>query len=416
MNSNEYNIRRAKSQEDGTKLNNLFTKVFQSEEEGILAETIFNHHPESKFKYWFIAEHKKTGELVSAFTLIPWTWEIEGTTLKVAEMGIVGTLEEHRGKGLIKALNVEFEETLKEEEFDLAAIQGIPGFYHKLGYHYAIPLDNFINVPFHVLNNVPKDLTFSFRLANKNDIPFLIQQDADYRKTYSISVNRNKYTWEYLLKYSIKTAYGSEFWIMEKGEEKYYFRIPAHGFGEGLIVSEISETISTSGMMDLLTFCKQNAIEREKPSIRLNISFDTTPGKIAQSLGAEKGNFYAWQMKIPNEIRLLKTISPVLEKRIAGSPFRGFSETLIIDHYNRRFSIRWTDGKIKTIEPSAKDEESRYTISINNHQFAALCLGHKSWQELGDMSPDVYFLNSGETRVLIETLFPKTVSWIHEQY
>jgi predicted acetyltransferase len=75
---------------------------------------------------------------------------LEGTKLHVAEMGLVGTQENHRGRGLMRTLNREFDKTLDEEKFDLAVIQGIPGFYHQFGYHYAIPLENHINMPLHI--------------------------------------------------------------------------------------------------------------------------------------------------------------------------------------------------------------------------------------------------------------------------
>lgn len=415
MNTNKYTIRRAESQADAKKLNNLFTAIFHPEDVGTFAEILFLNHPGSGHKYWYIVEDKESAKIVSAFTLINWNWEFEGVPLKVAELGIVGTLEEHRGQGLIKALNREFEKTLEEEQYDLTGIQGIPGYYHRLGYHYAITMENHINVPFYVIkeNENPQ---FTFRLADKNDIPYLIEQDRIYRDSYSISVQRDQKVWEYLFEYSPKTEYGSEFWIMEGSDEKYYFRVPGFGFGKGLIVSEISESISPNGMNELLTFCKTKAVERGKPYIRLNVSNDTAPGRLAISLGSEKGNPYAWQMKIPNTAQFLKTISPVLEKRVADSPFRGLSEPVIIDYYNRRFLIRWENGKIQGIEIPEVECKARYTIRINDYLFPALCLGHRTWRELGNLSPDIYFHNSGEVGVLIDTLFPKTVSWIHEQY
>ena len=131
---NKYTIRRAESSSDGKRLQTLFAEVFYPEKVGVLAETMFHHLPRMEYKYWFIAEEKQTGSIVSAFALIPWTWEMEEIKLKVAEMGIVGTLKAHRGQGLMRILNKEFDKTLEEEKFDLAVIQGIPGFYHQFGY------------------------------------------------------------------------------------------------------------------------------------------------------------------------------------------------------------------------------------------------------------------------------------------
>jgi predicted acetyltransferase len=119
--------------------------------------------------------------------------EMKGIRLKTAEMGLVGTLKEHRGRGLMKLLNLEFDKTLHEEQFDIAVIQGIPGFYHKLGYHYAVSLENSINIPLAHIDCWPDTGTeYSFRLATSEDIPFLMKEDEKYRKTYLLSVVRQE--------------------------------------------------------------------------------------------------------------------------------------------------------------------------------------------------------------------------------
>ena len=98
-------IRRANSSGDSKKLHKLFTEVFYPEDVGTLASTMFEHLPGMENKYWFVAEARETGNIVSAFALIPWVWALEGIKLKVAEMGIVGTLEAYRGQGLMRILN-----------------------------------------------------------------------------------------------------------------------------------------------------------------------------------------------------------------------------------------------------------------------------------------------------------------------
>ncbi|MCP4405183.1 MAG: GNAT family N-acetyltransferase, partial [bacterium] len=214
----KYTIRRAESVHDGEQLQTLFTEVFHPEEVGILAETIFHHLPGMEHKYWFMAEEKATRNIVSAFALIPWIWEMEGIQLKIAEMGIVGTLKEHRGLGLMRMLNREFDKTLDEERFDLAVIQGIPGFYHQFGYSYSIPLENHINLPLHVIPEKPQHDMYTFRLAGEHDIPSLMQEDKTYRTVYALSSFRDEAHWTYLLTESLKTEYGSEYWIMEHKE------------------------------------------------------------------------------------------------------------------------------------------------------------------------------------------------------
>ena len=161
MTHSDFKIRTARSREDCARLVTLFDTVFLPEAVGKLASTLYEHHPDTQPSYWFMAEHVATGELAAAFTLIPWRWSWFGESIKVAEQGIVATLPKFQGLGLQSQLNAAFDNALQEQSFDLAIIQGIPGFYHKFGYHYSLPIDNHINLEWHQIPQATNpELTF----------------------------------------------------------------------------------------------------------------------------------------------------------------------------------------------------------------------------------------------------------------
>jgi predicted N-acetyltransferase YhbS len=411
----DYTIRRAESPADSGALKDLFTDVFKPEDVGTLAEIMFHHLPGMKREYWFMAEEKASGRIAAAFALIPWTWEIDGVKLKVAEMGIVGTLKAHRGRGLMRLLNEEFDQTLAEQGFDLAVIQGIPGFYQQFGYAYALPLENQINLPLHLIPDRLQPDLVTFRLASDEDIPWLVAQDGDYRAAYAVSAFRSEAHWRYLLNESQQTEYGSEFWIMDYGLDagSFYCRIPQEGFGTGLIVSEVSETITAGALGDLFAFCKEMAVARQKPYIRLNLPNESPVGRLAMAMGAKRGRPYAWQIKVPDTTRFLTTIGPVLARRLQASLFRRFSGRLRLNFYRSGVDLDWQDGRLQSI--GAAEAHSDHTLSVPGDLFPPLCLGYRSWQELRHIRPDIG-PDSAETAQLVETLFPATQSWIHEQY
>ncbi len=424
----KYRIRRAESPDDAAKLRHHFTEIFRPEDVGAFAETMFSSFPGMKNERWFIAAEKESGEIASAFALIPWTWVMGGVKLKVAEMGIVGTREGHRNKGLLKLLHREFEATLEEEGFDLAAVQGIPGFYRRLGYHYSIPLETHIDIPLHLAPDlVEEGDTYGFRLAGTEDIPFLMAEDEGYRNSNFLSVFRDEKIWNYLLTYSPMTEYGSEFWIMEdkNSKERCYFRVPSKGFGDGLIVSEISESISDDALTSLFAFCKKRCAERNKPYIRLNLSSESTAGRTALSFGASVGRAYAWQIKVPDKVRLLQKIAPILEARLKESSFAGFSGVLRLDFYKNQIDLNWSGGRLESVT-SGGEEEFWKTLFLSEDLFAPLVLGHRTWQELQSVRPDIFpatlYTGSGtegaidKTARLIDILFPAERSWIYEQY
>jgi predicted N-acetyltransferase YhbS len=413
--NNNYIIRRLISENDMKQLSDLYTKAFYPEKVGVFAETIFRRFPGMKKEYWFVAEDKTKGNIISGFALIPWTWEFEGIKLNVAEMGIVATHKDHRKRGLMRMLNAEFDKTIKEGGFDCAVIQGIAGFYHQFGYYYAVPLENHINLPLHLIDDKKKTVVYSFRLAGEKDIPFLMEQDTIYRSYYALSCLRGEAEWQYMLTESRKTIYGSEFWIMEKGYggETYYFRVPGYGFGTGLILSECSEQIAPRSIDSLFCFCKKKALERKKPYIRLNLHNESTLARMAISMGTEEGTPYAWQIKIPDIPRFLSTISPLLEKRIHESCFRSFSGKLRLDFFKTKTDCLWEKGKLKAVREA--DGESECIFHINANLLPPLCLGHRSRLELRSNRPDI-FPNSGKCSLLIDTLFPRVRSWIYEEY
>ena len=429
MNS-KYRIRRAESPDDAGKLRHHFDRIFLPEEVGEFAETVFSHLPGMKNERWFIAVEEETGEIASAFALIPWTWEMAGTRLKVAEMGIVGTGEGHRNRGLMRLLYREFEATLAEEGFDLAVVQGIPGFYRRFGYYYSIPLEPHIDIPLHL---VPYSTgegdggAYDFRLAEEGDIPFLLGEDEGYRRSNFISVFRDGAHWKYLLTYSPKIACGSEFWIMEgrEREERCYFRISRQGFGAGLIVSEVSEGISDDALTNLFAFCKKICAERNKPYIRLNLAVESTAAKTAISFGASVGRPYAWQIKIPDRGRFLGKIAPVLEARLKKSSLAGFTGTLRLDLYCEQIDLCWSEGRLESVT-SGRGGECEKAVFIPEDLFAPLVLGHRTWRELQDIRPDLFpammYVGPGvgsasdKTVRLIDALFPAERSWVYEQY
>jgi len=426
MHSN-YKIRRAESPEDVGKLRDHFNEIFRPQEVGGFAETISFHLPGMSDEYWFIAVDEETGEIAAAFALIPWTWEMRGLKLKVAEMGIVGTREGHRNKGLMKLLHREFEATLEKEGFDLSVVQGIPGFYCRFGYHYSIPLETHIDIPLHLAPQLAFEEAYEFRLAEARDTPFLLGEDELYRRSNFLSVYRDDAHWKYLLTYSQKAKYSSEFWIMEgrKTDDKYYFRIPREGFGEGLIVSEISERISDDGLLNLLAFCKNKAAERGKPYLRLNLSCESIAAKTALSFGASSGRPYAWQIKVPDKKKLLEKMAPVFEARLKDSSLAGFTGVLRLDFYIEHIDLNWSDGHLEAVR-SGDEGECDKTFFLSEDLFTPLVLGHRSWRELQYTRPDIFpamlYVGSGtdgasdKTIRLIDILFPAERSWVHEQY
>ena len=134
-----------------------FNAVIHDEGVAAMARALIFHHPNTRPEHWLFVENEPTGQVVSSLCLIPWTWRYEDVALKAGEMGIVGTLEAYRHRGLIRALVARFDELLREGGYDLSHIQGIPYFYRRFGYEYAIPLEAGLRVEPYLIPDAPSD-------------------------------------------------------------------------------------------------------------------------------------------------------------------------------------------------------------------------------------------------------------------
>lgn len=410
----EYRFRRAASAADVQRLTAHLTEVF-FEGVGTYTETIFHHFPGMKHEYGFFVEEERTGTMVAAFVLVPWAWEMEGVRLRIAQMMGAATLPAYRRRGLIRALISLFEQTLADETFDLAVINGIPGFYRQFGYCYALPVESHINLPLDRIKTSPQHAGYTFRLADDADVPFLLQEGERYRRSFSLATYRDEAAWRYLLNDRFYTMFGSEFWIMQHQERSlaYYCRNPlrSHFGGKGLLVSEVSEGIEGEALHCLLGFLRQKARERGRPFIRLNLHHDSPVATEAIAMGAEFNRQSAWQIRMPDPARFLTRIRPILEQRIRQSVFGNYSGTLRLDFFRSNLDLRWEQGRLRSIAPGAARQE--HSFRVHSDLFPILCLGHRSWSELAHIHPDI----SPRTETcaqLVAALFPKRRSWLNE--
>ncbi len=382
-----------------------------------MTRSLILHHPHTRPCEWPYIEDEATGQIVSALCLIPWTWQYDGVTLNAGEMGIVGTLEPYRRRGLIRVLDGYFKDLLREGEYDLSHIQGIPYYYRQFGYEYTLPLEGGWQIR---TDQIPGDVpahaqAFSFRPATTADIPALARWYDDAARDLNISAARSEAIWCYLLDQQASTATGAETWIVLDSQNTSvgYFRVAKFGFGTGLIVDESSRL---SHPATLAAFGKIRALclEQDKPYIRLSASDVSPLVKVARAWGAHSEGRYAWQIMLVDVARLLRKIAPVLERRIAASAFAGMTETVTINLYREAFELEVVGGRIQAVRAVGFRPWETTSINIPPMQFTPLVLGYRSREELHACYPDVNI--RGQSAYLVDVLFPKMEAFIYTEY
>ena len=377
-----------------------------------LTRYLILHHPNAHPDYWLYVEDSATGEIVSSLCLIPWTWRYEEVELRAGEMGIVGTLPAYRNRGLIRAQDRRFKELLRD--FDLSQIQGIPYFYRQFGYEYAIPLEGGWRVEAHTIPDAPENAPrCAFRHATLADLPALLRLYDEAACDLSIRVVRDAAIWRYLLTHSPETGTAAETWLAldESNQPIGYWRIERFGFGEGLNVKEASRLDRATAAAALRQF-KALAAARGKPYVRLALPPKHILIQTARAWGAHDLGTYAWQIHVPDVARLLRKLAPILERRLAASRFAGLTDTVLLNLYREAFALRFEDGQLFAVESAGCQDKG--SIRLPPPQFVPLVFGYRSREELMSAHHDVSIW--GESRALIDTLFPKVESYLYTIY
>ena len=356
-------------------------------------------------------EDTSTGEVVSSLLLLPWTLSYGGVSLPVGEMGMVGTLESQRGQGLVRIQTDTFMRRLRARGCLLSLIQGIPYFYRQFGYEYAMPLEGGLRLSGRELP-APTDAVFSFRLATAEDIPTLQRLYGAAARDLDIGAVRDEAIWRYLLAEPEGSALRCETWLVEDvaGQAVGYFRLPDFHFDEELAVSEVSR-LGWDAALGVLHWLKQAAVQRGKPGIRLNLPAGCTLMQAARSLGAHDLGTYAWQVHVPDLAALLRAIGPVLEQRLAASPFAGLSREIQICFYRDSVNLRFEAGRLAAVAATGPTEGA---ITFPPLTFIPVLFGHRTVEQLRLAYPDISV--DGSVRLLFETLFPLMASFIYPSY
>ena len=412
---NDLTLKSVSTEEDITRLAQFNVQIHDEYTLVPMTHGLIRHHPHTRPHHWLFVEDDASAQIVSALCLIPWQWRYDDVTLHAGEMGIVGTHEDYRRRGLIRALNEHFSELLAEEGFHLSQIQGIPYYYRQFGYEYAIPLEGSWQIELRQIPDDPPDdaPAYTFRPASAQDIPTLQQFYAAANRSLDITTIRDADTWRYLLAHQDKTAADTTFWLaLDANEEPAgYVRLEKFGFGEGLIVAEASRLRQPLAEA-VLRWLKHTAVRRSKPYIRLALPTSSDLIQVAQGFGAQDTGRYAWQIRVPDPAHLLRAIGPVLERRITDSPFAGLTHTVRLNLYRAAFDLHFAAGRLDRVETAGFQQGG--ALQLPPRLFAPLVLGYRSLDDIQAFYPDA--LCSGPDHHLIDVLFPTMDAHIYTIY
>jgi len=369
---------------------------------------IFLNNPRKEDVLFLYIKDSNSNKIVSSISLMPLEWRFGSVSIPVCEMGFVGTLESYRGNELIVELNKLYESVMAEKGYLVSVIRGIPYYYRKLGYEFAIPLDHRM---FLSPSKIPlNDLEFlKIRKANLEDIDFIETKYNQYYEDFFISnvFDKNCYISKFLND-NFNEFKASTYIIKMGGKSIGYFTFGKSYDDKGYDI-KTSQLNRESGIK-ILQFTKKIASIENPDQIDLAVREETDLVELIGELGGTTYDTYGWQVKIPNLKIFLEKIKSILENRIHNSIFQGINQNLRISNYKTTIILSFNNGRISSIEmEKGYPMETSCDLKLPGPILFKLLLGDRSFKELKHIMKDAIVKH--ESRELIDVLFPKENSY-----
>lgn len=381
-------------------------------------------HPSFGVHDFTIVEEASTGKIVSSLNLISQTWSYEDIPFRVGRPELVGTLPEYRKRGLVRIQFEEIHRWSADQGEMVQVITGIPYYYRMYGYEMCVDLAGSRSGYYPNLPKLPEATSEPFRLrpAEIRDIPFLAEVNKIASRRSLLNTVRDEAVWQYeLTGRSQKNVHKLIWMIIERsstGEAVGYLAHPPFSWGNcspaiffelkaGTSWLEVTPTIARWLWKLGMEIC-----EKEGKTCEL---FTFALGSQHPAYEVFRSNLpkielpYAWYLRVPDLAVFLQHISPVLEKRLTNSLIPGYSGELKINFFTHGLQLFFAAGKLITITPWQPDSKNEGDISFPNHSFLQLLFGHRGLDDLKTAYADCFW-EKDETRILINTLFPRKPS------
>jgi GNAT superfamily N-acetyltransferase len=336
------------------------------------------------------------GRILSTLCRIPGTWTCsdadQTVSLPIAELGLVATAEDARCRGLSSWLMHRFMEDSRQAGFVLSAIQGIPYYYRRFGFEYAVPLMTKIvlapcQASVGVDNTGPGQASVGVdstgpgqasvgvdsigpgqapgtadnagrgytipcsRPATAADIPILAEWFKRTSASLGIRADRSVEHWDFLMgsaQLSPETAIDRRIILDDAGRPVGMLGFQRDCFGPTLAIAEASIELAdqTARPGDILALAETLRQAEDLPEVTVLLPYSHPVAQAAITLGGTVHREYAWQVQLLDYAAFFRIMGPVFEARLRRSRFNKKPQRLRLDLYGRGFTFDWTGDRL----------------------------------------------------------------------
>ena len=334
---------------------------------------------------------EQDGRAVATATLLDETLVVRDTTLAMGQVELVATDAEYEHRGYVRALMEWCHERSFARGHVVQVMIGIPYFYRRFGYVYAIPMH-----PYASLEQLPAiDSFIEVRDATDSDIPEMAALQQRVQDGFDVSMPHSDETWRWLVE-----RRGTQQLVATRRHEIIgCARTTAFVENEPVLVAEIAsdEPAAVAALLAAASEARSDGGTGATVQLRPGI-----PG-LASMLGApQRPDWY--YVRIPDVAGLFAALRPELEHRLEQSEFATSDQLVELSFWGSQLAFPIANGRVGPITTGGPRQVivSQGGSGLPPDAVAHLVFGCGA-AGLEDRFPDCYL---GDQTALMHALFP----------
>jgi predicted N-acetyltransferase YhbS len=341
------------------------------------------------------------GTVVATATLLDETLHLDGVPIPAGQVELVATARDYEGRGLARALMGWAHERSAHRGHLVQVMIGIPYFYRRFGYQYAVPMPQ--ARPLRTVPPTPEE--YLVRPAGADDIPAMAALQTTAQRSYDLSMPHSPACWRWLV-----ARDGSRQLVVERAGS------PA---GPGSVVATGRITPLEDGGPVL-----GEIAAADPPAARALLAHAATlagagglrvlerPGspagdEVESFLAARSRQAAAYYLRVPDPVPLMDHLRPVLSARLGAATHLDGRDTgeAVVSFFREHVRLVYADRRVARVRRGGRMQApgSVGGAGVAPDLIAPLLFGPHGIMGLAERHPDVY---PGPDEAVMSALFP----------
>lgn len=332
------------------------------------------------------------GKVVSTATLLNERVRIGSVDLQAGQIELVATDPDFERRGLVRALMGDANRRSAERGDALQVMIGIPYFYRRFGYEYAMPIPRLRTVK----AGIDSAGSNTVRVATESDLPVLAALNDTTQSAASIAMNHSGPCWSWMVNREASCV-----WVAESGGE-VAASARAVVSTDGVILAEIAG--SDHGVDALFDHARTVSAGSIQAVERPNTTVAGTVERHCEVVEGSDGQQDWYYARVWDLARLLKLLSPELRRRWTEAG-RTDTAAVLISLWRSHVTFEIGPEGVANIRTGGPEQApiSKGGSGIAPDAVPPLILGPLGSLGIERERPDCYL---GKQRRILEILFP----------